>query len=424
MRLFFVILSLTAALFAAEDWTAELKSLSEVQRWERAAAVRPQVTSEAIDQALEAARLYMINQQLPEGNFRYALDITDNFEIDDDNQVRQAGALWGLSNLNRERFTEESRRAVLLGLDFFMHNQRPLPGGALKVITYKAQRTIKTGTVALFTLALVDFLTGQEKYIRPAQLKPYLDCLYDNLSFLQMMELPNGSWRESYNVDNPPFPGDLEEFSPYYDGESLLAYLCAAKYYAARPELRAPAGLMARVEDALPKLLQRYVVDALKPDGDSSLTKGFFQWGLMSCALFCETHDGASAELALNGALALSWWQIFGNRLDTRNGNTGYAVEGLVSAWILATKFHRTAEAEMLREAVDNTLAKLMTWQVGGPFEHLNPFLQFWKKTIPQRAFGGVTSNADSGIVRIDIVQHQIHAMLMAQKYLYSNKEK
>ncbi len=403
----------------ASDWLSELKSRADVRTWEAAAAVRPQITPEALDAALEAARAYYLNQQLVQGNFLYALDIIDNTEDSDDNQVRQAGALWGLSNLNRERFTEDTRRGVLLGLDFWMRNQRMIPSIGTRAISYKGQRVVKTGTVALFCLALVDFLEGQEKYLSEEQRKPYQETLYNNMRFLQSLELADGSWRDAYDAEDPPVPGTPGKSSPYYDGESLLAYLTVAKYYAARPQVKAPAGIMKRVELALPLLLKRYVVESLRPDGNPNLTKGFFQWGLMSCALYCETHTGPDADMAAEAGLALAWWQIFGNRVHVRHGNTGYAIEGLVAAWRIATSRNLTAEAQRLREVIEDVLGRLMTWQVGGPFEHLNPFLQFWKSSIPKRAFGGITAACDNGYVRIDIVQHQVHAMLLARKYLW-----
>jgi hypothetical protein len=267
-------------------------------------------------------------------------------------------------------------------------------------------------------MALLDFLEGQDKYLSEAQRKPYLDALYSNLQFLQSQELADGSWRAKYDLENPPTASDTDA-SPYYDGESLLAYLTAEKYFAARPHLKAPAGLSQRIDYALPMLLKKYVAEPMQPGGDQNLTKGFFQWCLMSCALFCETRSGKLADMAADGAMALAWWQIYGNRIDGRTGNTGYAIEGLVSAWRIATARHLTAEAEVIRETIDIILGRLMTWQVGGPFEKLNPFLQHWKSRTPARAFGGITAGADSGYIRIDIVQHQVHAMILAREYIY-----
>ncbi len=418
MRTVFLFL-LSALPLLSSELSDRLHLLADRATWERTAAIRPKVTPDALDQAIEAARAYYLNAQLPEGNFRYLLDCTTNQEYNDDNQVRQAGALWGLSRLCRERFTEATRRSLLLGLDFFLRNRKPYGKGGPLIITYKGARLVKTGTVALFCLALVDFLEGQERYLPAAQRQPYIDALATHLAFLRILELPDGSWRDSCNLQRPPSEQGKAECSPYYDGEALLAYLAAQRYFAARPQLKRPAGLDERIHFALPALLKKHVVDSLHPEGDGDRVKGFFQWGLMSCALYCEQNQGPVADLAFDGGLALAWWQIYGNRLDTRNGNTGYAIEGMVAAWRLSAARQRHAEAAAFREAIDATLARLMTWQVGGPFESLNPYLSHWKSRIPDRAQGGITAAADSGLIRIDTVQHQLHAMLLARKYLY-----
>ena len=75
---------------------------------------------------------------------------------------------------------------------------------------------------------------------------------------------------------------------------------------------------------------------------------------------------------------------------------------------------------KILRKAIEDTLARLMTWQVGGPFESYSPLLTAWKGKIPPRCFGGITSTADSGYIRIDVVQHQLHAIMLARKHIFN----
>ena len=57
--------------------------------------------------------------------------------------------------------------------------------------------------------------------------------------------------------------------------------------------------------------------------------------------------------------------------------------------------------------------------QVGGPLEKLN----FLLSTRPYRpeCVGGIMYAPWIGQIRIDVVQHQVHAMLMALQYLYPN---
>lgn len=423
IRVFLLSLFLASFLIGGDTpWLLQLSHYATMANWRYETEARPVITGEALDDAIEAAGMYIMNQQTPDGNFRYAFDFVSGMEDENDNQVRQAGVLWSVCNLNREQFTEARRRSALLGLDFFMRNQRGLPDTKVIVTTYQAQPVIKTGTVALFCLALTDFLTGQERYLSEGQRKPYLTALENNLRFLQFQELESGSWREEYDLNGPRLPEEFAPISPYFDGESLLAYIVAAKYYRDRPTLKAPIPLEERIAAALPKLIQKYTVECFVAGGDTTFTKGFFQWGCMSCALASSLFSSEEAlkKICLEGCLALAWWQIYENRLDTKNGNTGYAIEGLVSAYVLAKRAGLEAESKALREAIDGTLSRLMTWQVGGPFEDFNPFLKTWKDKMPERVFGGVTSTATSGYIRIDIVQHQLHAMMLARKYIYT----
>ena len=118
---------LVTRLFAqdsAEDtqWLTELAGNARLEAWQKRSAKIPTITAEALDQAIEGARFYILAQQSPRGNFRYSMDFTEaNFQEDSDNAVRQAGTLWSICNLNRDRFNEPTRQACLLGLDFFMH---------------------------------------------------------------------------------------------------------------------------------------------------------------------------------------------------------------------------------------------------------------------------------------------------------------
>ena len=113
----------------------------------------PPLTRTALVHSLEAARAYYLNQQKSDGSFIYGKDMASDEVYEDDNQVRQAGALWGLASLNRDRGNEPTRRGVVLGLDFFARCMTVLPTGESTVV-YPGEENIKTGTVALYCLSL------------------------------------------------------------------------------------------------------------------------------------------------------------------------------------------------------------------------------------------------------------------------------
>lgn len=415
----------SAAPAAAESlspWRLQLNHYADRENWLKShQAPLPPLTREALEESIEAAGMYLVNQQTSQGNFRYAYDLVSGEEDDSDNQVRQAGALWSICNLNRHRFTEDTRRCAILGLDFFLRGQRGLPDTEVITTTYQGQPVVRTGTVALFCLSLMDFLEGQERYLTDKQQEPFLRALENNLKFLQFQELPSGSWREEYELGGMRLPEDIAPVSPYFDGEALLACMTAARFYQARPALQEPYDLKARCRFSLEALIRKYVIDAFALDGNAEDTRGFYQWGVMAClqAWHLFPEDAAIRDIAWKGAMSLSWWQIYAHRLESRQGNTAFAVEGLAAAAELARLAGDAEQSKLLGETAARILTRLMTWQVGGPFMEVNPFLSARKNSLPQKAFGGITSTQDTGYIRIDVVQHQLHAMLMVAEYLF-----
>ncbi len=414
IRFFFILFALTTChIFAQannfvsiEETSNALQPYMKMDFWQQEIKTPP-LSREILIQSLEAARAYYLNQQKTEGNFKYLLDISDGQTVDDDNQVRQAGAIWGLACLNRDFFNEPTRRALLLGFDFFIQNIKTLPTGET-VIVYPGEKNLNSGTVALFCLALTDFLAGQDKYLDQNTKDKYRRILFTHIGFLRTMELDDGSWSRAYELSSgirKPVP------SSYYDGETLLAYCKVARLYNRKDLIR-------RINFALPRLIHRYTVQTWQPDGDQDLTKGFYQWGSMAFAEYIEAGWEPHAKLAADAALALAWWQIDENQLESKKANVAYAVEGLASAWKIAKMTGRKEAEDRLKPIIDNIMGKLILCQYKGPFMQYNPYLMSLKNVVPE-AYGGITAAQNSPLVRIDNVQHQVHATLLTLKYLY-----
>ena len=414
IRFFFILFALiTCHIFAQannfvsiEETSNALQPYMKMDFWQQEIKTPP-LSREILIQSLEAARAYYLNQQKTEGNFKYLLDISDGQTADDDNQVRQAGAIWGLACLNRDFFNEPTRRALLLGFDFFIQNIKTLPTGET-VIVYPGEKNLNSGTVALFCLALTDFLAGQDKYLDQSTKDKYRRILFTHIGFLRTMELDDGSWSRAYELSSgirKPVP------SSYYDGETLLAYCKVARLYNRKDLIR-------RINFALPRLIHRYTVQTWQPDGDQDLTKGFYQWGSMAFAEYIEAGWEPHAKLAADAALALAWWQIDENQLESKKANVAYAVEGLASAWKIAKMTGRKEAEDRLKPIIDNIMGKLILCQYKGPYMQYNPYLMSLKNVVPE-AYGGITAAQNSPLVRIDNVQHQVHATLLMLKYLY-----
>ncbi len=136
--------------------------------------------------------------------------------------MRQAGALRGVSLFHHYTPTEETQVAVMRGLAFFDQYSREVDGK--KWILYPGDRRGDTGTVSLLTLALIEFLRSDDAIPDREQYEKDLDMY---INFLLSLRTQDGQFYSSYDLTTGEGQADP---SPYFDGETLLALVKAAKY--------------------------------------------------------------------------------------------------------------------------------------------------------------------------------------------------
>jgi len=166
-------------------------------------------------------------------------------------------------------------------------------------------------------------------------------------------------------------------------------------------------------------MYKNYVFDALKVDHDSNATKGFYQWSSMA---FYEIYTSGweGVEKYAEYAIDLAYWMIDVHDTLRRRRNTGYAYEGLASAWELARLTHNRAAMKKIGAVIDMALIKLISWQVEGPIP--NDYLRA-NRTRDAKAIGGVLNSRQRPFLRIDVTQHQSHAIILARRYIYSKRK-
>ena len=104
------------------------------------------------------------------------------------------------------------------------------------------------------------------------------------------------------------------------------------------------------------------------------------------------------------------------HRTLERTRNTAYAYEGIIHAYEIARRNNCSYHIEKYFSVIDEGLYKLTTWQVGGPIP--NTFLKD-NPTSNIFAIGGIMNHKEEAPLRIDVTQHQMHAVILAQKYVY-----
>ena len=361
-----------------------------------------QLTSEILDQSLAVGRDYLLNSQRSEGNFIYEYDFVARKVVDSDNGVRQAGALWAVALLHSTEPSDRTRDAAARGLAFFGQHARESHSGEPFPI-YPGQTRGQTNVPALLVLALVDTLRADDL---DDTLRRRLDEQLDQyLGFLLSLRRDDGFFHRYYDGTTGRGIGTP---SPYADGEALLAMARAARF-AGREDLKD------RIIESARRMYNRYVVFALDRDSDSAITKGFYQWGSMA---FFEINEAGwdDKDLFARRTIKMAHWMIDVHSVLTRRKNTAYAFEGLAVACELARRVGDNKSWMEFALVVDKGLCKLTSWQVGGPIP--NWFLVDCKTDDP-KAVGGVMNGAAAPVLRIDVAQHQMHALILARRLVY-----
>ena len=363
---------------------------------------------ETLDRSLELGTQFMLNHQKSEGNFTYIYDWIEETYDPGDNQVRQAGAMWGLAVIYSATPTPEIGAAVEKAMDFFVQNSKLTPEGQ-RYVTYPDEGTGRIGTVALCALAHIDYLRAAKSQISKEKFQHYRQLLEEYLEFLiraRMQTTPKaGLWHQSYSLSSGHPYGKP---SPYFDGESLLALVKAAKYMG-REDLQpiiiasADAGYYHNIQEAL------------QEDPDSSTTKGYYQWSSM---IFFEiaTSGWSDTEKYGDYVIELANWMIDVHETLKKTRNTAYAYEGIIHAYQLAVQRNDTEHIKKFAHVIETGLTKLTSWQVGSPL--MNDFIRSQATNNPL-AIGGVQNHSRESPLRIDVAQHQMHAVILARRYVY-----
>jgi len=352
----------------------------------------------------------MINNQAPQGNFNYEYDFIKKKMTDSDSQVRQAGTLWGLSLMYRYEQNPANREALEKAFRFFFRYTGEGISENTLMITYPGSYVCDTGAVALVALGIIEYLRTSEEtglQIESNFKNKLINNLDGYIQHLKGMRLENGHFGSYCFI---PIRIKYWESSPYYDGETMLCLIKAARYLGYTeliPMIEASAMIMAK----------EYTIDAWLENPDSDETKGFFQWSVM--AFYEYQHAGwKDADVYGDYVLSMAWWIIYPHRILQRTRNTAYAYEGLIHAYRLAERRGDTDAMADLAYTIDRGLFKITSWQVAGPLSAENLFLAV-RPTNDPLAVGGVMNHRREPFLRIDVTQHQMHSVILALQYIY-----
>jgi hypothetical protein len=353
-----------------------------------------------LSRSIQLGTGFLLAHQRLEGNFDYEYDWREDAFSDEDQETRQAGALWGLALLYQDDRRPQLAAAIEHGLAFFDEHSRL--NKDVRCTIYPGSGEGTTGTIALVALSYIEYLRAAPN-LASERRTLFETRLGEYLQMLVKATHPSGLWYGGFDLDTCKPHGDP---SSYSDGEALLALAKAAKYLGRKdllPDIMrgAAAGKRINIDQALAK------------EPDSDVTKGFYQWSTMA---FYElaTSDFPETKIYGDTVLRLADWMIDEHAILGRRRNTGYAFEGLTHAYALAKQRGDHARQAKYGCVIDIGLEHLLSWQVGGPRSNR------YTATAPDaEALGGIQNSAFEPALRIDVTQHQMHATQLARQYVY-----
>ncbi|MDP6115656.1 MAG: hypothetical protein QGG53_27665 [Planctomycetota bacterium] len=402
----------------SEEFPAQL-SQSEFPRWLKEHVqglewkqrkFQPRLTRGVLEGSLKLGQIFLVNNQKPDGNFNYQYDFLKKKLSTSDNQIRQAGALWGLSLILRNEPNAELLQAVKKGLTFFLSRTTKGDHSGRLIISYPGAKECSTGTVALVSLSIIEVLRANRSghiKLDPGFRTEIQKTLWGFIQHLVSMQMSNLHFSKSMRLDTKEKSAG---FSAYFDGEVILCLVRAARYVGF-------SFLVSTLDKTIPVLAKHYTVDKWRHVHDSNETKGFFQW---SCLAFWEYQRARwkHSDLCRDYVLAMAWWMFHTHRTLSRKRNTAYVFEGIIPAYLIAEKRKDARAMNELDYTIDRGLYKLTSWQVGGPLQSKNTFLSR-NITTDELAVGGIMNHKEEAPLRIDVTQHQMHAVILALNYVH-----
>lgn len=376
---------LTAQVHAAQNY---LKKIAATLNHERATAVNDEILRNSIQEGIS----WLQEAQEENGHFAYEYLPYEDIYRNDDNIVRQAGALYIQSEVVRRdtKIDTQANESIERAITFFegLSTEHTYEGTNVRCVVKSEESNLcKLGATALALTGILGYVEAHED-----KADEYEELIDGYVAFILKSKKINSGFRDEYRVG---IGFKAEKESSFSNGEALLALV---RYYQYKPDTE----VKKVIDDTFVYLegkefdtaLYLWIMAALKDmqvlwPNPTYITYGkeFTAWRMSGLAPFRNTIRNYCA-----------------------------ATEGLVSAYSLLEGKVAVQEQKKLRQEIDFWNAKNLALQIGkeDAYRLVNEKGKFEFKEVKnmEQTKGGFLTADDELTQRIDFTQHCVSTHL------------
>ncbi len=359
-----------------------------------AEAVSPQGLDDSISRLAE----YMAYRQQSTGLFAYQYEPAEDRYSEDNNLVRQVGAVAAMAIHARWSGKSGSRAAADLGLRYHLQGLVDIPDVENAAFIATADQNNKLGVTALLALAMAE-------HPDPREYAAAREKLINGMLWLQR---PSGAFVTAFP------PAQQISGQDYFPGEALLAM---AAHYRHQPR--------GRILDAFDRAIEFY-----RGYFRESPSPAFVPWQVQAYTLIAQygkRRDYIDYVFELTDWLAVKqldgsncrWPELWGGIASYQPGRAGVAtaayLEGFADALALAREVGDAKRAERYEQVVRHAARFVMQLQV-------RPEEAYFIRS-PQDAVGGIRTTPALNLLRIDHCQHALVGLIKARQVLFPDRD-
>ncbi|MGD2107761.1 MAG: hypothetical protein PVI86_00085 [Phycisphaerae bacterium] len=352
-----------------------------------------EVTPGEVDEAIDRLADYMVYRQLDSGLFTYQYEPSRDVYSEDQNLVRQVGAVVALAMHARMSGNSASKAAADLGIRYHLQGLKEVDDVEHAAFIETSDGRNKLGVTALLSLALAEH----------PEPETYADTRERLINGMLLLQRPSGMFVTAF------LPEVEVRAQDYFPGEALLAM---AAHYRLDPSTR----VLEAFHEAI-TFYREYFRGRRSP--------AFVPWQVQAYALMAE-HSKRGDYVAYVFELAdwladkqldednCRWPELWGGFSTYQPGRVGVAtaayLEGFADALRLARVAKDTVRVRRYEGVVRRAARFVMQLQV-------RPEEAYFMRS-PKDAVGGVRTTPSLNTLRIDHCQHALVGLMKARQAL------